>query len=325
MIARTGSRFNAVSGPHFDIPRSEIDSIAPSSDRSAEPSPQAFLISGNARSIAIKIASEQAEWEQVFQLLADNYRARGYEVEGSQPFRFTPYHVLPDTMIFVAKHQERILATLSLVPDTSLLGLPMESIYGDEVADLRRQGRCLGEATSLADSDLSSREFLQAFQAMIKLGMQYHVTRGGDTFVITVNPRHGGFYQKVLGFVPLGSCRAYPSVMDHPAEAYLVDRKLMEANAPKMYHEVFGELLPRQVLAPPAWSAERVRYFGTRSTQTDAEMIDRLLLSVELLGSPPRAGWRPSQSPRQPRRLASRYAAAQESSDVAACPQGDAR
>jgi hypothetical protein len=288
MIARTDSCFKAVHGPHFDITRSDPDSIAPIPDRSSVPAPQAFLVPGIGRSIEIKIASEQAEWEQVFQLLAANYRARGYEADGSQPFRFTPYHVLPDTLILVAKHQERVLATFSFVPDTSLLGLPMESIYGDEVADLRQQGRRLGEAISLADVGLSIREFVQAFQAMIKLGMQYHVSRGGDTFVITVNPRHGSFYQKVIGFVPLGSCRPCPSVRDHPAEAYLVDRELMQANAPKMYHEVFDEPLPRQVLTAPTWSPDRVRYFGSRSTQVDARTVENLLLLVEQLGSPPR-------------------------------------
>jgi hypothetical protein len=255
-----------------------------------EPSSQAFLVPGIARSIEVKLASEQDEWEQAFELLAANYRARGYEAPGAKPFRFTPYHVLPDTILIVAKHDDRVAATLSLVPDTSLLGLPLESIYAVEVAKLRREGRRIAEAISLADTELSIREFVQVFKAMIKLAMQFHVAQGGDTWVITVNPRHRNFYQKVLGFAPLGPCRTYPAVGDHAAEAYRLDVAHMEVNAPTMYHEVFDEPLPGPVLSAPRWSPERVRYFSRRSTQVDHRTVEYLLQVVEYLGSPPR--WR---------------------------------
>ena len=40
------------------------------------------------------------------------------------------------------------------------------------------------------------------FNALIRLMKQHHVRHGGDTWVITVNPKHRNFYTKVLGFVP---------------------------------------------------------------------------------------------------------------------------
>jgi hypothetical protein len=289
MIARSECPTEAVVKPHF-IPGTRAGTglrtmtiVAP-----PETPSRLFLVPGLARSIEIKIASDQAEWEQAFQLLAANYRARGYESPGSKPFRFTPYHVLPGTMLLVAKDEDRVVATLSLVPDTSLLGLPLEDIYADEVADLRRRGRHLAEAICLADAGLSIREFVQVFKSLIKLAMQYHASQGGDAWVITVNPRHRNFYRKVLGFVPLGPCRAYPSVQDHPAEAYLLDVEAMQVDAPGMYLEMFGEPLPEQVLKPPAWSPDRVRHFASRSTQVDHRTVDQLLLVVEHLGSPPR-------------------------------------
>jgi hypothetical protein len=164
----------------------------------------------------------------------------------------------------------------------------MESIYAEPIGALRLQRRRLAEAISLADRGLTIREFIQVFRALIRLAMQYHVSRGGDTWVITVNPRHRSFYRKVMGFEPLGPRHSYPSVQDHPAEAYWLDADRMQSRAPEMYHEVFGEQLPEGVLATPAWSAERVRYFGHRSTQTDAGTVDRLILQVEHLNSPPR-------------------------------------
>lgn len=245
-------------------------------------------VAGLSRTITVQIATQRAEFQGAFQLLAANYQARGYEAPSTKLFRFTPYHVLPDTITLVAKYQREILATLSLVPDTSLLGLPMESIYGPEIGALRRQGRRLAEATSLADRNLAPREFLQVFVAFIKVVMQYHVRQGGDSWVITVNPRHRNFYLKVLGFTPLGPRRSYPTVQDHPAEAYLLDLKRMRANAPRMFQTIFGETLPDAVLEPPHWSPRMATYFGNRSTLVDRRTIRDIRLWVEHFGSPPR-------------------------------------
>ena len=191
-------------------------------------------VPGISREIRVKIASELEEFEEAFRLLATNYRACGYEGQSTGPLRFTPYHVLPSTVTLVAKHGDRVVATLSVVPDTELCGLPMESVYRAEIDDLRKVGRRLAEATSLADQDLGIHEFVRVFKTLIKVGMQYHVKQGGDSWVIAVNPRHRGFYQKVLGFVPLGPRRAYPSVQGHPAEAYVSGVDLLRTHAPEM-------------------------------------------------------------------------------------------
>jgi hypothetical protein len=228
----------------------------------------------------VKIASERHEFEQAFELLAENYRARGYEPESDKPFRFTPYHALPGTVTLVALDHDRVCATLTLVPDSEVLGLPMERIYGPEVAQLRADGLCPAEAISLADTGLTIREFIQVFKALIKLAMQYHARRGGDSWIITINPRHSSFYQKVLGFVPLGPMRSYPAVQNHPAEAYLLTAQTMATGAPEMYQDVFGDELPEPVLTAAAWSEEHVRYFGARSSQLDLPALDNLLDSI---------------------------------------------
>jgi hypothetical protein len=237
-------------------------------------------VPGLAREIRVKIATEQQEFAQAFALLAENYRARGYEPQGDKPFRFTPYHALPGTVTLVALDQDRVCATLTLVPDSEVLGLPMESIYGAEVAQLRDEGFHPAEAISLADAGLTIREFIQVFKALIKLAMQYHARRGGDSWIITVNPRHSGFYQKVLGFIPLGPQRCYPAVQNHPAEAYLLTAQSMAEGAPAMYQEVFGAELPAPVLDAASWSEAHVRYFGERSSQLDLPALDNLLTSI---------------------------------------------
>jgi hypothetical protein len=250
------------------------------------PDPEPIRVSGVAGEVVVKIASEAEEWEEAFELVADNYKESGYEAATGQPYRFTPYHALPDTTVFVAKREGRVIATFSLVADNTLLGLPLESLYADEVAALRREGRRVAEITSLAFAELSQREFLQVFLTMIRLLQQYHVSRGGDTWVIAVNPRHRSFYCKVLGARQLGECKAYAAVGGAPAEAFWVDQAMMRANAPRCHETIFGEPLPAATLAGPSLPRPFIRYFGSQSSQTDEARLGDLLGAVS--GGSPR-------------------------------------
>jgi len=247
--------------------------------------PLAVPVPGIKRNIEVKIASERQEWEEAFQLVAANYRARGYEAVSAKPLRFTPYHALPDTQTLVAKHDGHVVATFSIVLDNMLLGLPMESIYGEEITALRNKGHRLLETTSLADTGLSIREFMQVFVALIRLGMQYHTARGGDTYVITVNPRHKNFYSKMLGFLPLGPCRSYASVEGAPAEAFWVSNDLLKERAPRMYAEIFDESLPKSALYAPRFPRDLVRYFDSQSSLSDGKTIDDVLSYMDHYGS----------------------------------------
>lgn len=287
MIVRTARLSTAGTGrtsSHGNV-RSKQGNSSDWQDESRGETSRTITVPGVARNIQVKIASERSEWDQAFRLLAANYQARGYETPGGQPFRFSPHHILSETVTLVAKHEDRVVATLSLVPDTTVLGLPMESIFSDEIDALREQGRRLAEATCLADEGLTIPEFVRVFRALIRLAMQYHVSQGGDSWVISVNPRHRNFYQKVLGFVPVGSCRDYPTVQGHPAEAFMLDVELMRMHAPEAYREVFGEAIPDHVLEAPTCSPDLIRFFSGRSSLTNRQQVEELLGAVEDTGS----------------------------------------
>jgi hypothetical protein len=250
--------------------------------------PVAIPVPNIARAISVKVASRPAEFEDAYRLVATNYQASGYEPLGSKPIRFTPYHALPDTITFVAKDEDQVLATFSLVPDNHLLGLPLEEIFPEEIAALRQGGARVAEVTSFAATDMSLREFSQVFLALIRLMKQHHVRHGGDTWVITVNPKHRTFYTKALGYVPLGPCRPHPKVQGAPAEAYVLDVDGMRARAPEKFQEMFGERLPGSALVVPRLAANWVRYFATQSSQTDDDTLEMILRYVERVGSPRR-------------------------------------
>jgi hypothetical protein len=245
-----------------------------------EPVRASVRVPGIARDIQVKIATERHEFKQAFEILAANYRARGYEAPGEKPYRFTAYHALPGTATVVAVEHDRVVATFSIVADSELLGFPMESIYSDEIARLRRDGYRPAEVISLADQGLGAREFVQVLKAMMKLGIHHGLRHGVDCWVISVNPRHSGFYRKALGFMPLGPQRSYPTVRNHPAEAHVLTVASLESHAPKVYRDVFAEAIPDPALAGHRWSREHVRYFGSRSSQIDEPTLEKLIASV---------------------------------------------
>lgn len=244
-------------------------------------------VAGVSRDIQVKFASTRDEWEQAFQLVADQYQTRGYEEVGTD-CRFTTYHALPDTVVLVAKTQGRVVATFSLVPDNTLLGLPLEGLYKSEVKELRRRGHRLFETGSLAERGLNTREFLQVFLALMQLGWQYQVARGADTTVITVNPRHSAFYTRLHGFMPLGPRRSYDKVQGHPAEAFYLSPELMAARVPEMRQRMLGQALPAEVLVAPALPRHLVYYFAARSSQTRLGAVEQVMWNTQTCGSPRR-------------------------------------
>lgn len=253
-----------------------------------EPVFHGIKVPGLKRDVWIKFASTRAEWEEAFQLVSDNYQARGYEAACAGALRFTSYHALPDTAVLVAQTAGRTVATFSLVADNHLLGLPLENAYRAEIGVLRRNGRRMFETISLADRDLGPREFVQVLMTMTQVAFQYGVANGGETNVITVNPRHRDFYTKVLGYAPLGPRRSYVQVQGHPAEAFFLDPSLMLAKVPGMHQRIFHRRLPREVLAAPRMPAELVRHFARRSSQTDERFAEEILAHAAKVGSPRR-------------------------------------
>jgi hypothetical protein len=243
-------------------------------------------VPGLAREIRVKIASSRAEWEQAFELVADSYQARGYEGSDSADYRFTSYHALPDTVVLVVKDAERVVATLSLFPDNTLLGMPAEAVYQAEIRQLRQAGYRLFEGGCLADRDLSVREGLHAVRALIRLAWHCQLAQGATMNVITVNPRHRDYYTKLYGYIPLGPQRPCSAVRGHPAEAFYLSPPLMKARAPMRYQEIFETPLPRSALVVPRIPAGVVRHLGSHSSQTNRRFVEKILKYVDEYGSP---------------------------------------
>nr|WP_316641909.1 N-acetyltransferase [uncultured Roseateles sp.] len=78
-------------------------------------------------------------------------------------------------------------------------GLHADEVFGLEIDALRKAGRKVCEFTKLAlEGELPSQQILAALFHMAYI--HAYLLRGFDILAVEVNPRHAGYYRRMLGF-----------------------------------------------------------------------------------------------------------------------------
>ena len=149
------------------------------------------------RGFDIRLAETADHHRVVSTLLRRRYDWRGYNTES---ISLRPDD--PNRLTVAAWQFDELAATVSVRRDGAD-GLQNDALYATELAGLRRPDRVLCEVSRLAvDPDFSCRDLLIAlFQSVVRYARE--VFKGSD-FVIGVNPRHVGYYQRRFGFRQLG-------------------------------------------------------------------------------------------------------------------------
>jgi len=197
--------------------------------------------------LAVKIASQPREIQEALGLVYQAYRRCGLIEPNPFRMRVTPYHLRETTEIFVAILGGEVTCTLSLVRDGEL-GLPMESIYGEEVAWRRAQGVSVAEVSCLADRRHNLVRSLSVLVQVMGLMAQSARRRGVDELLIAVHPRHAEFYERFIGFQVIGEEREYERVCNKPAVALALDLNRLAVIHPRAYKRFFGLPFPEEEL-----------------------------------------------------------------------------
>jgi hypothetical protein len=191
------------------------------------------------RTPSFKIASTRHEWEAALGLVYRVYLRSGLIRVNRHQMRVTPHHALPSTELLFAAEGNKILGTLSIVRDGAL-GIPMESIFSEEVEQRRRQGLRLAEVSCLAEGRDESSQSFSMISRLMAMTAQCSSRRGVDQLLIAVHPRHARFYERFLAFQVIGGQRTYASVCDHPAVAMAMDLKSLSFDHPRAYRRLYG-------------------------------------------------------------------------------------
>jgi hypothetical protein len=182
-----------------------------------DPESRRLAIAPQTNLFKVRLVNTEERRSSASYLIQRRYAWRGYAVD-EQP-RPAP------NRITVAAYDENGTAGTVTVGLDSTEGMFVDGLYQDEADRLRREGRSLAEFTKLAiDNNVHSKPLLAAlFHIAFIYARRIH--RCTD-LLIEVNPRHEGFYRRMLGFELLGRLREDPRI---GAPAVLLRLRLAQA------------------------------------------------------------------------------------------------
>jgi hypothetical protein len=273
----------AVAAANWHIGRGALRRLARAGDSPCQPAASAgghadtlALLSidhgrdvGALQTFRIRAAQAETQRQAARQLVRRMYSHRGY---------LTPDIDEPvnrhSVTLAVAREGDPV-GTLSVGFDAAG-GLLCDELFRPEVDALRRSGRKVCEFTKLAlDIDGNSKQVLASLFHMAYL--HAHRIRGCDDVLIEVNPRHVGYYRRMLDFRVVGEEKLCPRV-NAPAVLMALDlfhtRRQIE-----LYAGRFDALATERSLYPYAFEAAKEQevlrvLFGT--TAVSARMLAAL-------------------------------------------------
>lgn len=112
--------------------------------------------------ILLQVVSSRHDRQAAFELIYRSYLQAGLCTKNDCGMRATPYQLLASTDVILATLRGQAISTVSLVRDGDL-GLPMETLYPDEIAMRRAVGIRLAEVFGLADRRQGTARFFGLF------------------------------------------------------------------------------------------------------------------------------------------------------------------
>ena len=179
-------------------------------------------VTGRKASPRFCIASSIDDYRSALGLVYAAYLRDGLISKNEAELRVTSYHLMESTQVMIARHAGEVAATMTLVGD-SHLGLPMESAFADEVLSRRELGINLVEISCLADRRASMERSFPLLMKLMSFATQFGISIGLEEALITVRPRHAGFYSKYLGFKLISEPRDYDAISGTQAVALSLD------------------------------------------------------------------------------------------------------
>jgi hypothetical protein len=168
----------------------------------------------------IELATAAASIMDALTLLQAVYADKRLATNKRQTMRIMPHHLLPVSMVFVARHGDRAVGTISITQD-SPVGLPLDKDYATELGLLRDAGCRLGEIHSLAVEPQFHATGLMSLLAMVSLWSLRNVL-GASHGVIGVHPRAEGYYRAIYAFARFGAPKTHAE-LEAPVVGLCVD------------------------------------------------------------------------------------------------------
>jgi len=208
-----------VGHPGYSVCQQRFDvAIPPDVELFAAANPPAVepIRFGREQEFTLRMATREEDRLRCWRLVFKEYLAHGYVKPQELEYRYSIHDALPDTATFLVEKDGQAVATVSVYPD-SPLGLPADEIYHAELDEKRREGRRPVEVgrLTIAKEYLNDRSILAALFDILPIYAR--CVMGATDLVITVNPSHAAFYERMILFERLGGVKDLGSVCGAPA------------------------------------------------------------------------------------------------------------
>ena len=121
--------------------------------------------------------------------------------------------IQPRSMVVCGRIGGLTVSTLSgYLDQPAPVGLPLDAVYPEELAALRADGRTLMEIGLFADRREHIERSIDALLELMRQVFYFGAAMSATDAVISVRPRHAGFYTRLLGFEQFGPGRPHPLV-----------------------------------------------------------------------------------------------------------------
>jgi len=153
-------------------------------------------------------------------LLYEAYVRVGFISPNPFELHAVPQAIGPHTLVMLGHVGEGVVSTISGIVDNPR-GLPLDSVYPEELDALRAQGRKLIEVGLFGDRRILTGEADRTIHAIFEL-MRYTyyfgAYLGATDFVCGIPPRRARLYSRAFGFRPVGEVKSYATVEDNPVQ-----------------------------------------------------------------------------------------------------------
>lgn len=223
--------------------------------------------------LVCRMASTREDLEKAYQLVYKEYEKRKICKENLAKMHYSYYCFVPQSRTFILESKNRLVGTMSLLVD-SPCGIPMESLFSEELSHFRRSGRLIAEVSLLAlDHDYFGkksfsltdfRKLVGAFK-LFKMMFDYARFEAGVTdLFIAMHPKHSDLY-RYLQFETIGPVKTYDRAEGKPALPMHMDIGRCVLTTPRhlsIQKYFIEERLPQEIIQERyRWSSEDVQDF----------------------------------------------------------------
>lgn len=186
--------------------------------------------------LILKQAETEDEIKQALHLVYESYLSLDYIDPNSAEIRLTKYHLLPTTIILIAKRQNEVIGTMSIIMD-SPLKLPSDMSW--DLSALRKGGKQIAEISSLTikKNSLSRGKLLLP---LCKLMHEYcNSLLKLDGIVASTNADVEPFYTDLLMFkrIDKNAVRPNPTVKGAVSTCCYLGLKNLEEKYEEIYND----------------------------------------------------------------------------------------